>query len=76
MDLASRKQKLKELIEKQVRPKMPTRPADTFVLTYFPGLTASESFFLEVFVNADVPLTNLVGGSAGVNWTLKNRSWP
>ncbi|GMB95070.1 hypothetical protein NHP21011_11680 [Helicobacter heilmannii] len=65
MDLASRKQKLKELIEKQVRPKMPTRPADTFVLTYFPGLTASESFFLEAFVNADVPLTNLVGGSAG-----------
>ncbi|WP_158652618.1 methyl-accepting chemotaxis protein [Helicobacter ailurogastricus] len=65
MDLPSRKQKLKELIERQVRPQMPVHPIDTFILSYFPGLTASESFFLEAFVNADVPLTNLVGGSAG-----------
>ncbi|WP_328588086.1 methyl-accepting chemotaxis protein [Helicobacter vulpis] len=65
MDLQTRQQRLQEEIMRQVRPTMHVRPADTFVLTYFPGLTSSESFFLEALAKSEIPLSHLVGGSAG-----------
>ncbi|TSA82378.1 methyl-accepting chemotaxis protein [Helicobacter mehlei] len=65
MDIDTRKDKIKEQIEQRVRPHMHVDPADTFILNYFPGLSASESFFLEAFVKSNVPLSHLVGGSAG-----------
>ncbi|WP_121756802.1 methyl-accepting chemotaxis protein [Helicobacter felis] len=65
MDLDTRKHKIKEQIEQHVRPSMHVGPSDTFILSYFPGLTSSESFFLEGLIRSNVPLSNLVGGSAG-----------
>nr|WP_240331029.1 FIST N-terminal domain-containing protein [Helicobacter suis] len=65
MDLETRKNKIKATIEQKVRPLMAVSLLDTFILTYFPGLTASENFFLEALVKSNIPLSNLVGGSAG-----------
>nr|WP_281746655.1 FIST N-terminal domain-containing protein [Helicobacter suis] len=65
MDLETRKNKIKAVIEQKVRPRMSVSLLDTFILTYFPGLTASENFFLEALIKSNIPLSNLVGGSAG-----------
>ncbi|MGY3572522.1 FIST N-terminal domain-containing protein [Vibrio paucivorans] len=40
-------------------------PRDTFGLIYFPGLTASESYFCDAILNSSVSPTHLIGGSAG-----------
>ncbi len=65
LSLDERKNRLTKVIESTVRPSMSINPLDTYILSYFPGLTSSESFFLEAFVKSKIPLTNLVGGSAG-----------
>lgn len=64
-NLNERKSKITRAIDSIVRPRMDVNPSDTFILTYFPGLTASESFFLESFVKSKAPLSNIIGGSAG-----------
>ncbi len=63
--LDGRINKIRASIESSVKPKMTVSPTDTFILQYFPGLTASESFFLEAFVTARIPLSTVIGGSAG-----------
>ncbi|PIE61249.1 MAG: chemotaxis protein, partial [Desulfobacterales bacterium] len=65
LSMNERKHKLTKNIETAVKPQMHVDPLNTYILCYFPGLTASESFFVESFVKSRTPLTNLVGGSAG-----------
>ncbi|MGX9461650.1 methyl-accepting chemotaxis protein [Shewanella sp. A14] len=65
MNIEERTSKMRSSIEASIKPTIKVSPADTFILQYFPGLTTSESFFLEAFVTAQVPLTSMIGGSAG-----------
>ncbi len=71
LSLNERKSRLTKAIEAVVKPSMQIDPLDTYILSYFPGLTSSESFFLESFVKSKIPLTNLVGGSAGGGFDFK-----
>ncbi len=71
LGLDERKNRLTKAIEAVVKPTMQINPLDTYILSYFPGLTSSESFFLESFVKSKLPLTNLVGGSAGGGFDFK-----
>ncbi len=71
LSLDERKNRLTKAIQAAVKPRMQVTPLDTYILCYFPGLTSSESFFLESFVKSKIPLTNLVGGSAGGGFDFK-----
>ncbi|PIE60526.1 MAG: chemotaxis protein [Desulfobulbus propionicus] len=71
LGLKERKARLSQAIEATVRPRMQVNPLNTYMLCYFPGLTSSESFFLESFVKSRAPLTNIVGGSAGGKFDFK-----
>ncbi len=74
LSLKERKARLSQAIEATVRPRMQVNPLNTYMLCYFPGLTSSESFFLESFIKSKAPLTNIVGGSAGGKFDFKEAS--
>jgi len=58
-------QAMERSIASTIRVPFEVNTRDTLGLIYFPGLTASESYFSEAILHTAAPLTHLIGGSVG-----------